>query len=406
VRRALSTRVLRKLALVTCLGAVLVLPSSVAQAAEISFESESGSLDIKASPGEVNTATLDADFESGAHTVTFSDSTTPLTAPDCDVDAATATCEIQGLRAVKLGLGDQNDSLDAISDAAGIKVVVRLGAGADDATFGPEGRICEEVANLPSYVCEIYGDGGDDEIVMPDNVPEQNSFGWGGGGEDVLVGGSGFNILNGESGDDVYRGGPSQDYMGTAPDPGSDQLNGGAGGDNLRERAGSDVVRGGAGDDEMISIPEGPVAEDELRGGSGEDFYFRYCGRCQISLDGTANDGALNGKESDFVAAELFETARDVPRGNPGPYERLGDGADRLIGDRHDNYISGWEGPDLIVGRGGHDEMLGGPGDDVLKAADGQADRVRCGPGDDIAVLDRKDTGLGNCEDVRSRAGT
>ncbi len=379
----------------------MAVGANAAQAATVSLD-ESSAFRVEAQPGEVNEVVLDLTYSTGVHTMTVSDGATPPVAgAGCDLVASEVVCTSSSLRRVIVVVGDQTDSLDAISKSAGVSILAELGAGDDEAIFGPESSICARAANRGSGICRIYGGSGEDRIVMPDNDPVDNSFGWGGGGDDVLVGGSGFNILNGQGGDDVYHGGITMDFMGSEPDPGSDQLFGGPGEDNLRERAGSDVVRGGSGDDQIITFPGGPLADDELRGGPGEDYYFRYCGNCQISLDHTANDGSLNGDENDLVVAELFETARDVPLGEPGPYERLGDGADRLTGDQGDNFIAGGEGPDLIDGRRGRDKLLGVEGDDVLKAADGEKDQVACGAGDDIAVVDPIDAVRGNCEDVR-----
>jgi Ca2+-binding RTX toxin-like protein len=54
----------------------------------------------------------------------------------------------------------------------------------------------------------------------------------------------------------------------------------------------------------------------------------------------------------------------------------------------------------VLNGGAGTDRLYGGPGNDVLRARDGQRDVVDCGPGRDTAYVDRLDR-VSGCETVR-----
>lgn len=74
---------------------------------------------------------------------------------------------------------------------------------------------------------------------------------------------------------------------------------------------------------------------------------------------------------------------------------RGGDGDDSLFGDRGTDRVFGGRGTDLVtgethnfVGPAPGDLLTGGPGDDFLRARDGQKDRVYCGTGVDESFAD------------------
>ena len=102
-------------------------------------------------------------------------------------------------------------------------------------------------------------------------------------------------------------------------------------------------------------------------------------------------------------------------------------GPDRLIGTAKADMLKGKRGKDTLAGRGGRDRLFGGPGPDVLRggpgrdefntrrngysaggqgndrifARDGKADLIDCGGGFDVAVVDRAEDGVYNCERLR-----
>lgn len=102
---------------------------------------------------------------------------------------------------------------------------------------------------------------------------------------------------------------------------------------------------------------------------------------------------------------------RAVIKGTKGP--------DRLVGTNRHDVIDGRGGRDVIRGRGGADTLrggrggdrisggrqfdsfLGGRGGDVIKARDRQSDEIDCGPGRDVAILDRHEDGVYDCEKLK-----
>jgi Ca2+-binding RTX toxin-like protein len=79
------------------------------------------------------------------------------------------------------------------------------------------------------------------------------------------------------------------------------------------------------------------------------------------------------------------------------------DGSNTLIGTRQDDVIRGLGGGDTIEGRGDKDALFGGAGRDVIRARDGERDRIDCGPGHDevFADPDNEDAVAADCEVVR-----
>jgi Ca2+-binding RTX toxin-like protein len=93
--------------------------------------------------------------------------------------------------------------------------------------------------------------------------------------------------------------------------------------------------------------------------------------------------------------------------------------ADRLIGTNRHDLIDGRGGADVIRGRGGSDvlrggkggdeiaggkkfdRMFGGPGADSIDARDRQSDEIDCGGGRDVAILDRHEDGVYDCEELK-----
>ena len=148
----------------------------------------------------------------------------------------------------------------------------------------------------------------------------------------------------------------------------ADTITGTAQPDQIRARGGDDVVnaRGGDGD---FSI--GGSGEDRVRGQAGSD---------------DAIGGSIAGN---------FETV------------------DLKFADSQDDVVRGGDGDDPTVaggfGKGGHDRLYGGEGDDTMYAAQRRfpfrgnvqvnKEFVDCGPGQDTAYIDRGvDKVLDNCE--------
>ena len=236
--------------------------------------------------------------------------------------------------------------------------------------------------------------------------------------------------------------GASTIYAGSGADlveahGGGDSIYGDAGGDTLIGGDGDDFESGGDGNDWLESYNGGitidePVHENDsfgsdiLLGGRGEDAvsYGIRTDPLMLSLDGVQNDGADG--EADAIASdvEILEGAEndDTITGNDGPNSldgKAGDdvlaaggrddtlyggpGTDLLSGNAGSDTAHGGGQDDLIVGGSGKDYMYGEyvhgctgwapciPGDDDLRAHDGERDVVGCGYGTDTVELDRID---------------
>jgi hemolysin type calcium-binding protein len=236
--------------------------------------------------------------------------------------------------------------------------------------------------------------------------------------------------------------GASTIYAGSGSDlveahGGNDSIYGDAGGDTLIGGDGDDFESGGDGNDWLESYDGGitidePVHENDsfgsdiLLGGRGEDAvsYGIRTDPLTLSLDGVQNDGADG--EADAIASdvEILEGAEndDTLAGDANPNildgkagdDVLGSGAgdDRLYGGPGDDFLSANAGSDQLHGGGQDDLIVGGsgkdylygeyvhgctgwapclPGDDDLRAQDGERDVVGCGYGTDTVELDKID---------------
>ncbi len=280
------------------------------------------------------------------------------------------------------------------------------GAGTDEARYSGEGR----TTGVTVTIDDVTGDGspgeGDDvrtdieavtgsqhadNLTANPSVPTRLS---GGNGDDALSGGANADRLSGEGGDDRLSGGDAVDVLDGGPGsddlaggPGNDRLAGGHDSDRIAGDDGADVLDGGPGRDPLGSLDD---AGDVLRGGAGADladYSTHLYAAVNVSLDGLANDGARDERDSVTSDVENVRGTRldDVLSGNAG--------ANRLYGGL---------GNDWLVGGAGPDALFGEAGEDVLTAFDGRVDTaVDCGTGlEDTAYVDASDPVTG-CEAVR-----
>jgi hypothetical protein len=172
--------------------------------------------------------------------------------------------------------------------------------------------------------------------------------------------------LSGGPGDDVIRAGGAEDTIDAGP-----------GRDRVRAGRGYDFIAAGPADD-------GPDLYDGGRQGATVSYAERES-PVRVKLDGLPNDGETG--EGDNLHRAFGATG--------------GTAGDRLLGDRHRNYLFGAAGKDLLRGRGnvdflsgeqGSDRLLAGPGDDwVLDRGTGGVDIIDCGPGRDLYEADARD---------------
>jgi hypothetical protein len=184
--------------------------------------------------------------------------------------------------------------------------------------------------------------------------------------------------LNGTAGPDVICG------LG-----GNDTINGLGGNDIIHGGAGNDRINGGIGDDRLI----GDAGADTLNGGTGADTadYFRVSSALTITVDGRANDGVRN--ERDSVALDVENVLG-------------GSGSDSITGSQAVNELDGGPGNDTIAGGSGDDVIDGGTGNDTIRgeigndALDGESgiDQVDGGAGTNVCFWEPLESRASTCE--------
>lgn len=287
-----------------------------------------------------------------------------------------ASNEANGVSEIEfeMELGTGTDSVTVLGGTGGD----RLGfPKAGQATFNGDSDVDVTMTGVNQWTLD--GGAGND-VLDARGVPRAEL--WGREGSDRLIGGPGPDDLFGDYGDsptgdgnDVLIGGGGDDDM--YGYRGSDDLNGGDGDDDLYGYEGNDTLLGGPGDDGLSSMGVKDGA-DRFAGGAGNDYaaYWDRTSNVKLSLDGKANDGGKN--EKDSIAGDI---------------ERLygGDGNDTLVGNGAPNDLNGDDGNDVLKGLGadddlddgpGNDKVYGGPGDEYFSSELGN-DEVEGGPGND-----------------------
>jgi hypothetical protein len=358
--------------------------------------------------------------------------------------ATTVGYGADGALVVTAGPGEKN-SLGIQSDAGGSGRVVIYDSGAATVT-GPAGS-CEDADHstkcdwTPAAGVRVDLGDGDDWGYVSFDLPASAHFSIAGGaGNDRLQ-----SSLDGQA--TTLDGGPGNDALEGGPGP--DALTGGDGADTLEGKAGADRLDGGAGDDLLSGDGSKGVGTDTIDGGPGYDriesdwsdgSFAAAPQPVALTLGGGADDGRPG--EADDVrnvervishtasrlvgtdAAEYLEVFQVT-----GPSELIGgggndtlkanDGADRLDGGAGDDDIDGGFGDDVIVGGPGRDSIAGdrrggdcGPlwckypfGNDTIDARDGERDSVMCGAGQDSVSADAIDVVAGDCETVTRDGG-
>jgi Ca2+-binding RTX toxin-like protein len=187
----------------------------------------------------------------------------------------------------------------------------------------------------------------------------------------------------------VLRGGDMDDTIVTSGAVVDVSLESEAGNDTLTTNSGSDDVRGGAGDD----VLDGGRAADVFDGGTWRDT-VTYARRAvsqpvEVDLDGTSGDDG---------------GAKEGPKGSAGHGVRQRGERDRR---RRPDLLTGNDGPNTLIGRGGADQLSGLAGDETIVAnGDGSSGQVTCGAGSlDVLFAAPVDVfptaGPDACEDVR-----
>jgi len=124
-------------------------------------------------------------------------------------------------------------------------------------------------------------------------------------------------------------------------------------------------------------------------------------------IEGTSHADRLIGTEGPDVISG--KGRGDLIRAHRGPDLVLGGaGFDRLRGARGADRLLDSGGGAKMVGGKGRDEFnmkngveVGGSGNDVIHARDGFRDVINCGPGNDVAIVDRSEDGVFDCERIK-----
>ena len=120
---------------------------------------------------------------------------------------------------------------------------------------------------------------------------------------------------------------------------------------------------------------------------------------------------AVAGRQVGTKHADRLKGTRgaDVLRGRGGSDLIRGfGGRDHLYGGGGNDTLLGGKGPDVLRGGRGHDWFnnvggvrRAGAGNDRILARDGKPDTIDCGPGRDVAIVDREEDGVFDCEVVK-----
>jgi Ca2+-binding RTX toxin-like protein len=226
------------------------------------------------------------------------------------------------------------------------------------------------------FVC---AGGGDDEVGGDAGKDKVNGQGgddlvFGGGGNDLLLGGGSFNVLVGNAGNDKLIGGSSMDFLfGQA---GNDLLDGrggifdrvifvfSPGGVTVNLTLGQASGADGTDTIREVEDVEGSRFNDVLTGNDLLNFIF--------PLDG--NDTVDGGPGEDLVS---FDGATGpvtmTMTSGTGP----GEGSDTFVnmealqGSEFGDFLDGDALPNVLIGRGGNDDIEGFEGDDILDGGEG-----------------------------------
>jgi Ca2+-binding RTX toxin-like protein len=161
-------------------------------------------------------------------------------------------------------------------------------------------------------------------------------------------------------GDDTLRGNDGRDFL--EGGSGNDVLLGGNGDDILTDAFGDDVLKGGDGND-VLSSGSG-TGGDLNQGGRGKDFIF-------AGSDFTAT---LGGPDDDFIYTGDGSDEGPVIKGDDGDdWLEGGVGSDLLVGDSAAPALNDLNaaGNDVLIGRGGNDDLDMEGGDDIGVAGPG-----------------------------------
>ncbi len=270
--------------------------------------------------------------------------------------------------ALTVSLNDlANDGEPGENDNVGSDVEEIEGGDGDDRLTG---------SNIATVVNRLVGNLGRDTLIGQAGIDRMFS----GEGNDVLDGGPGNDDLDGGPGGDSMTGGLDRDevsYSGRTVgvsvdlddvnDDGQsgefdnvrsdvEDITGGTGADQLTGSSAANRLLGNGGDDTL----DGGVGPDLLGGGGGFDrvTYKTRTNTIIANIDGVDNDGVTGEKDNITLDVESIEGGLDDDLLGGADFDR----ADNLVGGPGDDVLLGFEGDDDLFGNGGSDGLNCGPG--------------------------------------------
>ena len=236
----------------------------------------------------------------------------------------------------------------------------------------------------------VTAGGGSDSVTIDIDQPatvfggDGNDTILGGGGDDVLLGDGGDDEINGRGGNDKLLGGRGGDHL--FGSVGNDSLQGESGGDLLEGGSGDDYFEGGGGPDRLLGGPGddlmfGGTSNDTIYGDSGND---RLYGQGQKDyLDGGGGADLIDGGYG-FDTVSYYDRTNSVrvtlePKykdftgddGEAGEHDNVLDTIEQIAGGQGDDFLAGWDQPNIIYGYAGNDTLDGGRGKDQLFGGSG-----------------------------------
>ena len=250
----------------------------------------------------------------------------------------------------------------------------------------------------------IVGTAGDDELVGTETWDVIHA----GAGDDVVYGNGGRDIICGETGHDLVLAGAGEDHV--IGGRGRDDLRGGPGEDRVTdEDGGADLLKGGSGDDQLedfdgnefndpYSRVEPMLHADRLRGGEGNDRVLSPYGGDFVD-GGKGDDRCVVDRRVSQVSCETRTNwiAWWNTKTPPNYFRRCFGKEPSLVGTPQDDSFEAKVGGEVILGRGGddnlevdwgasgNDTLCGGTGNDSLGGYAGK-DQLDGGPGNDVLV--------------------
>ena len=227
---------------------------------------------------------------------------------------------------------------------------------------------------------------------------------YGGGKNDVLVGYGGSDTLSGDAGADQLIGDDEAGDLSEAPDgfglgaPGADTITGGDDGDTILAGEGDDVIQGENGSDTI----DAGSGHDYVEGGEGNDKIYGRAGNDQIwgeDAAGLLTDGDVNVNADLIEGGEGYNTiyggpgydiiyATSEPDGVTGSsgLTQPYEGSISFLSGNFSSFVDGGDGADTIYGTDGRDYLVGGFQADYIETGDG-GDFVNAGPGNDAVIV-------------------